>query len=97
MKARDFKSLASTNFATWADDFLTHFKPYLHWLIGIVLRTIVYHNATWADDFLTNFKPSALLIPIVLRTIVYHNTTWALFSHATKKHNMEAGPGVEPR
>ncbi len=48
---RDFKSLASTNFATWADDIFTTLNT-LTRLIAVVLTTTVYHNATWADGLL---------------------------------------------
>ena len=45
---RDFKSLASTNFATWADD-ISILHPFTS-LIAVVLLTTVYHNATWAGN-----------------------------------------------
>jgi len=71
-----FKSLASTNFATWAGNFiycLLHpFAP-----DSGRFTTTVYHNATWAGDIF-----ATLLHPFAsdsgrFATTVYHNATWA--------------------
>ncbi len=47
-----FKSLASTNFATWADDIVLLNPLNLLSLNIVALQATVYHNATWADDYL---------------------------------------------
>ena len=78
VKARDFKSLASTNFATWAYKLDGLTIPLISLKVEVALCTTVYHNATWA------YKLDGLTIPLIslkvevaLCTTVYHNATWA--------------------